>query len=164
MRGNAMRLAMAVPLLCIAGCDTHSSDNRAADPPEHTRDAATPGDANSANDADGQGEARTLSDGDPNSAAVDRWLIGAWSYEASCATDFAARFHADGRVENAGDIGTWTAHGDRVTERITRRFELGDESEETLDPPEVRSYRVERVDADRGVIVIDGRRVPIRRC
>ncbi|WP_431469258.1 hypothetical protein [Sphingosinithalassobacter sp. LHW66-3] len=99
-----------------------------------------------------------------SAAPLRDWLIGAWSYEGSCASDFFVRYDADGSVANAGDTGSWTLDGDTVTERITERFEPDEDSEAGGGEPEVRSYRIERTGADRGTIVIDDRRVPIIRC
>ena len=92
------------------------------------------------------------------------WLIGTWSFEESCSTDFIAHYNADGTLDNGGDIGTWTLDGDRVTETITERFESGGEDSIKINPPEKRSYRVIRSDATHGVIEFERRNVRMQRC
>ena len=94
------------------------------------------------------------------------WLVGIWSFEKECATDFAVHFNADGSVENSGDGGTWKLEGDKITETITERFEMGGEAPAKVDPPEVRSYTVERIDQNHGVVTspFNGNKVPILRC
>jgi hypothetical protein len=92
------------------------------------------------------------------------WLIGTWSFEESCSTDFIAHYEADGALNNGGEIGTWTIDGDRVTETISRRFESGGEEPVNINPPETRSYRVIRTDSTHGVIVFERRGVRMQRC
>ncbi|WP_404335550.1 hypothetical protein AB2M62_16530 [Sphingomonas sp. MMS12-HWE2-04] len=92
------------------------------------------------------------------------WLVGSWSFETSCATDFIAHFDADGRVNNGGEVGRWKIDGDRVTETIAERLDSGSEAPVAVSPPLVRSYSVTRSDAGNGVITIDGRKVPMHRC
>lgn len=97
-------------------------------------------------------------------APLRDWLVGAWSFEASCATDFIVHYEADGALDNAGEAGRWALAGDQVTETVTERFENGGEAPVKVDPPIVRSYRVARKDATHGTITIDNRRVDILRC
>lgn len=92
------------------------------------------------------------------------WLIGAWSYDPDCATDFAVRFMADGKLSDAGEGGTWDIAGDQVTTTITERYEMGDEVVERVNPPVTTRYRIERIDQQHGIIHVGGRPVPILRC
>jgi hypothetical protein len=92
------------------------------------------------------------------------WLIGTWSFEQTCQTDFIVHYNADGTLDNFGHIGTWTVEGERVTEKISERPDEGGEGSVKVDPPEANVYTVMRTDADNGVIRYQGRSVPIRRC
>lgn len=97
-------------------------------------------------------------------APLRDWLVGTWSYDTNCVTDFLLRYEADGVLYNAGETGRWTLEGDTVTDTVTERLGSGGEVPMKLDPPIVRSYRVSRGDATHGTITIDGRTVPILRC
>lgn len=94
------------------------------------------------------------------------WLVGIWSFEKDCASDFAVHYNPDGSVENSGDSGRWTLDGDKITETITERFEMGGDAPQKVEPAEVRSYTVSRVDQNHGVVTspFNGRKVPILRC
>ena len=98
------------------------------------------------------------------SSPLREWLVGAWSFEQSCATDFIVRYEADGGLDNAGEVGRWVLDGDKITETVTERFENGGEAPVKVDPPISRTYSVARADATHGRITIDGRTVAILRC
>ncbi len=83
---------------------------------------------------------------------LNDWLVGIWSFEKECATDFAVHYNADGKLENSGETGTWKLEGDTITETITGRFEMGGEGPEKLKSPIVRSYSVVRTDQNHGVL------------
>jgi hypothetical protein len=138
-------------LVLLAGC---------TDAPE------IPGnDAVAANAADPA--AARLPDNAPLGAGgLAAWLVGTWSFEAECATDFAVHYNADGSVENSGEGGRWKLDGDTITETITERFEMGGDEPQKVEPAEVRSYKVERVGQNRGVVTspFNGNKVPILRC
>lgn len=93
-----------------------------------------------------------------------RWLVGSWSFEQSCATDFLIHYNADGSLQNGEDSGSWAINGDSVTETLVERFVMGSDGPQKLDPPETRTYAVSRIDADRGTIAFRGKQIPIRRC
>ena len=97
-------------------------------------------------------------------APLRDWLVGSWSFEPDCASDFIAKYGADGSLDNSGEVGTWSLAGDRVTETIRERFENGGEAPTKLDPPLTRTYAVARKDATHGVVTIEGRTVPMLRC
>ena len=40
-------------------------------------------------------------------APLREWLVGSWSFEASCASDFIAHYAADGSLDNSGEMGGW---------------------------------------------------------
>jgi hypothetical protein len=92
------------------------------------------------------------------------WLVGTWSFEPSCQTDFIVHYNADGSLDNSGHIGTWAVEGERVTETITERLDDNGEGSVKVDPPETNIYMVMRDEPNRGVIRFQGRSVPIRRC
>jgi hypothetical protein len=105
----------------------------------------------------------------PTAAAVAagplaRWLVGAWSADTSCATDFIAHYNADGTLQYGEDSGSWTLSGDTVTETITARFAMESEVAHKLPEPERRTYTVTRIDAGHGTIGYQGRKIPIQRC
>lgn len=56
-------------------------------------------------------------------APLRDWLIGSWSFEASCASDFIAHFAADGSLDNSGEMGGWALAGNTVTETIRERYD-----------------------------------------
>lgn len=97
---------------------------------------------------------------------MTEWLAGAWSFEKECASDFVVHYNPDGTVENSGDVGTWKVADGKITETITERFEMGGEESQKLNPPEVRSFAVERIDQNHGIVTspYNGKKVPILRC
>lgn len=98
-------------------------------------------------------------------APLRDWLVGSWSFEASCASDFIAHYGADGAVDNSGEIGSWSISGDTITETIRERYDSAEsDGAQKLNPPETRSYTVERTDQDHGTITYQGRKVPMLRC
>jgi len=111
------------------------------------------------------GELSATSDVAPDlaKAGLHDWLVGTWSLEGGCPSDLVVRYDAKGALDNAGDTGSWTIDGDRVTETITAHQGLG-EAPEKVDPAEKRSYRVVRGDADHGMIEYERRNVSIKRC
>lgn len=155
-----MRLWLAAMGVCaLAGCSAEPVTNAPAD--------AAPADANALASAAEPAAANMATQAAPATAsdgALRDWLEGAWAYGEECATDFSVRFHSDGTLDNSGDIGRWAIDGDTVTETITARFEMGEEGEQKVDPPQVRRYKVERIDQGHGRILIEGRIVPILRC
>jgi hypothetical protein len=92
------------------------------------------------------------------------WLVGTWSFERDCATDFQVHYNADGSLDNSGDIGTWSIAGDEVTETITQKFEDGGGEPVKLNPPETRKYHIARGDPNHGTVSYQQRSVPILRC
>jgi hypothetical protein len=148
----AKHLAVAVLVMALAACSPPApqpAENVVESPaplPSVPPPAPEPGNAAAAN------------------SPLREWLVGAWSFEASCATDFIVRYEADGALDNAGEVGRWTLDGDKVTETVTERFENGGEAPVKLDPPISRTYSVARADATHGSITIDGRTVAILRC
>jgi hypothetical protein len=100
----------------------------------------------------------------PNDAAMHDWLVGTWSFEASCASDFLVRFGPDGALDNSGETGSWAVAGSEVTETIRERPDEGGEAPVRVDPPETRSYAVARIDQGHGTITYQGRAVPMLRC
>jgi hypothetical protein len=146
-------VAVSVALL-LAGC------NPPAPPPAND---AVPAAANDAAPA----ATPHLADNAPLPAGgMAEWLVGAWSFETDCASDFTVHYNADGSVENSGEGGRWKLEGDKITETITERFEMGGEAPEKVEPAEVRSYTVERVDQNHGIVTspFNGKKVPILRC
>ena len=100
----------------------------------------------------------------PVDSSLATWVVGSWSFEESCATDFVVHYNADGTLQNGEDAGSWQLAGTTLTETIVERFEMGAEAAEKIDPPEKRSYTVERSGPDAGVIAYRGKKIPIRRC
>ncbi|RYE03609.1 MAG: hypothetical protein EOP61_03945 [Sphingomonadales bacterium] len=93
-----------------------------------------------------------------------QWLVGSWSAEANCSSDFIAHYNADGTLQYGEDSGTWTLAGDNVTEAITERFAMESDAPEKLTKPETRTYKVIRIDEGHGTINFEGRKVSIQRC
>ena len=93
-----------------------------------------------------------------------QWLVGAWSFDTSCATDFIVHYNADGSLQNSEDSGRWALAGDTITETIVERFEMGSDAPQKIDPPETRSYKVEQKGADAGMLTFRGKKIPIQRC
>lgn len=105
----------------------------------------------------------------PENASAERsplrdWLVGTWTTEQSCQTDFLIHYNADGSVDNYGDVGTWTVEREEVTEAITEKLHENGDEPVKLDPPEKRTYTVMRSDPTHGIIRFQGRSVPITRC
>lgn len=108
-----------------------------------------------------------LADNTPLPAGgMSEWLVGHWSFGEDCASDFTVQYNADGTVDNSGETGKWKLEGGTITETITEAFEMGDDAPKKVDPPKVRSFPVERVDHNHGVITspFNGKKVPILRC
>lgn len=93
-----------------------------------------------------------------------QWLVGSWSAEANCSSDFIAHYNADGSLQYGEDSGIWALAGDVVTETITERFAMESDAPQKLAKPETRSYTVTRTDQGHGTINFKGRKVPIQRC
>ena len=93
-----------------------------------------------------------------------QWLVGSWSAEANCASDFIAHYNADGTLQYGEDSGSWTLAGDLVNETITERFAMENDAPQKLPKPETRKYSVARIDQGHGTITFNGRKVPIQRC
>lgn len=104
-------------------------------------------------------EAAPAPDGD-----LRAYLLGRWSYEDNCENDQLLHYEGDGKLDDFGELGTWSLAGDIVTKTVTERYELGDEGTTKIDPPETYTYRVERIDAEHGIIHHQGNRIPILRC
>lgn len=98
-------------------------------------------------------------------APLHDWLVGSWSFESSCASDFIAHYAADGSLDNSGEMGGWALAGNTVTETIRERYDsAASDGAEKVNPPETRSYTIERADEDHGTITYQGRKVPMLRC
>lgn len=93
-----------------------------------------------------------------------QWLVGSWSAEANCSSDFIAHYNADGTLQYGEDSGSWTLAGDQVTETVTERFSMESDTPEKLTKPETRTYKVVRIDDGHGTIQFEGRKVAIQRC
>jgi hypothetical protein len=105
----------------------------------------------------------------PATAAADSsdlraWLIGSWSFEDACTTDFIVHYSADGSLDNSGNIGSWSLKGDKITETVTQKPDENGEGTVKADPPEVIVYTVSRTDQTHGTVSFQGRNVPILRC
>ena len=119
---------------------------------------------NAANEAPAAAASTQVAGTPAADAPLGEWLVGAWSFDTSCATDFIIRYDADGKLDNAGEVGSWKLDGAQLTETLVERFENGGEAPVKLDPPVTRSYSVRRIDAGHGSIAFEGRDVPIQRC
>jgi hypothetical protein len=98
-------------------------------------------------------------------APLHDWLVGNWSFEASCASDFIAHYGADGSLDNSGEMGGWALAGNKITETIRERYDsAASDGAEKVNPAETRDYTVERIDQDHGTITYQGRKVPMLRC
>jgi hypothetical protein len=93
-----------------------------------------------------------------------QWLVGSWSADKSCATDFIAHYHADGSLQYGEDSGVWTLAGATVTETITARFAMDGDAAAKLPEPERRTYTVRQIDPGHGTITYQGRKIAIQRC
>jgi hypothetical protein len=115
--------------------------------------------------ANASGESAAPAPQAPGAAApMAQWITGTWSFDSSCTTDFVIRYEADGKLDNAGEVGSWKLDGDQLVETLTERFENGGAAPMKLDPPVTRRYSVQRIDDGRGMIRFEGRDVPIQRC
>ncbi|GAB5348344.1 hypothetical protein [Alteriqipengyuania sp. 357] len=117
-------------------------------------------------------------DSAPQAAAVDQtaeapvqadsglreWIVGTWSYDGTCASDFAVFYEADGTMHNDGEAGSWDVSGDTLTETITEEFEMGEPGVTKVDPPRVRALEVAMIDEDRGNLIFEGDTYEITRC
>mgnify|MGYP004034640599 CR=1 FL=1 len=92
------------------------------------------------------------------------WLVGIWSYDGTCASDFVVVYEADGTMHNDGESGTWAVSGDTLTETIDEEFEMGEPGTTKLDPPRVRTLEVEMTDEGKGNLLFEGESYPITRC
>ncbi|WP_448662425.1 hypothetical protein ACG3SL_17420 [Sphingomonas sp. CJ20] len=146
--GQRGYIAAAIALVALAGCSPGAPAANAVEKRDLPPQAAP------ATPSTTPGPASPLRD----------WIVGAWSFDATCSTDFVIHYEADGALDNAGEVGRWALEGDMLTETVTERFENGGEAPVKLDPPTRRTYRVERIDAGHGVITFEKRRVPILRC
>ena len=97
-------------------------------------------------------------------APTAQWITGTWSFDSNCTTDLVIRYDADGKLDNAGEVGSWKLDGDQLVETLTERFENGGAAPVKLDPPVTRRYSLQRLDESRGMIRFEGRDVPIQRC
>lgn len=97
-------------------------------------------------------------------APLQAWLVGSWSFENSCASDFIAHYAADGALDNSGETGSWALAGDTVTETIRERYDSAADGTDKVNPPETRSYTIAQIDKDHGTITYQGRKVPMLRC
>ncbi|MEI9850481.1 MAG: hypothetical protein WDN24_06070 [Sphingomonas sp.] len=140
--------AAAVALVALAGCQPGA-------PPAANDSSA----AAATEPAPRPAAASTFAPG-----SLSAWLVGSWSYGEDCATDFAVHYNADGSLNNYEDEGSWSAEGDTVTETITQRATMGEDAVEKLNPPEKRRYSVTRTDAKHGVLLFQGKQIPILRC
>lgn len=147
-----MRTVCGAALLLLAGCTppvmtdaanniVEAVENKAAEP------APPPANAAAAVAAD---------------APLAQWLVGHWAYDEDCATDFTVVYSADGKLDAHGDVGSWKAEGDKVTETVTER--MGEAGTEPVDPPQTIVYTVERKGADRAVLRRGSASQAIRRC
>ncbi|MDG2534395.1 hypothetical protein P6144_12095 [Sphingomonas sp. HITSZ_GF] len=101
----------------------------------------------------------------PAAGPLQAWLVGSWSFESSCASDFIAHYGADGALDNSGELGSWAVNGDTITETIRERYDSAEsDGSQKVNPPETRDYTVERLDQDHGMITYQGRKVPMLRC
>lgn len=141
-------LCGAAALIALAGC-------RNAPPAADDSNAAVPAKEQAGAPAPGPAAAQ---------AGLAAWLAGSWSYGEDCATDFAVHYHPDGSLQNYEDEGRWSAEGDTVTETITQRSTMGEDAVQKIDPPETRRYTVTRTDARHGVLLYEGKQIPILRC
>ncbi|MDF7776469.1 hypothetical protein P1X14_14535 [Sphingomonas sp. AOB5] len=91
------------------------------------------------------------------------WLVGTWAFSGECSTDLVVTYEADGKLDNSGNHGSWKLDGDTITETVTERTEMEGETVK-LNPPEQLRYTVARTGDKDGVLTINGRKVPIRRC
>lgn len=143
-------LSGAVALALLGACNAVPEQPAKREPKANTADTI---ELNAAT-----GAAQPSRDG-----SLKSWLVGTWSFEDNCASDFLVHYKADGTVENSGDTGTWKVDGESVTETITRQFRSGEEPAQ-LDPAETRTYSVIRQGDGRGVLNYNRRSVPIVRC
>lgn len=149
------RIAIMAPVLALAACQ-----GSAPEPTVPANDTAPAAPAPPSPEPTPSPSPTTVAAG---GAELKRWLTGSWSYDASCGSDYGVHFNADGTIHNYGDIGRWKVEGGDVIQTISETQELGMEPT-PVNPPQVARFQVEQVDADNGVILHDGRRIPIKRC
>jgi len=97
-------------------------------------------------------------------SGLREWLVGTWSYDGTCASDFAVFYNADGTMRNEGESGTWEVAGNTLRETITQEFEMGEPGSTKVDPPRVRELQIEMVDETTGNLISEGDTYPITRC
>lgn len=97
-------------------------------------------------------------------APATSWIVGTWSFDTGCATDFLITYQADGALDNRGETGTWKLVGNTVTETLVSKLADGADTPIAVDPPETRTYKAVQTDQMHGMITIQGREVPILRC
>ena len=95
---------------------------------------------------------------------LSEWIVGTWSYDGTCASDFVVVYNADGTMSNEGESGTWDVAGNTLIETITEEFEMGEPGSTKVDPPRVRELEVEMLDETKGNLVSEGDTYPITRC
>ncbi|RYG87331.1 MAG: hypothetical protein EON59_07750 [Alphaproteobacteria bacterium] len=149
MGTGIIRIAFGAALL-TTGCKPASPVANQAEPVAHAAESAAP--------------APVATSAAVAASPIGQWLVGAWSYDTSCATDFILHYNADGTLQNGEDGGRWALTGDTVSETILERFEMGSDAPIKLDPPEKRSYTVQQIDADKGTLTFQGKKIPILRC
>ncbi|QIG81623.1 hypothetical protein [Stakelama tenebrarum] len=143
-------LSIALPAIALAACSAGETE---AD----TSNVAVPGVAE-ATPAAAPADA-------PAEATLESWIVGTWSFDEICgSSDFAVVYHADGAVDNGGQVGQWALEGNRLTETVTREYDLETGNLTALDTPLTRSYTIVRRDAGHGVIRFNGDDIPILRC
>jgi hypothetical protein len=147
---RAYRAALAAVLVSAGACSPAAPD-KPADKPTAAAPAAAPSSA-------------PVPPADPATAPLGQWLVGTWSFDTSCASDFLIVYEADGRLDNSGETGRWALSGDTLTETITEKLESGGDAPQKVDPPTTRRYTVARIDAGHGTILFQGKAVPVLRC
>ena len=95
----------------------------------------------------------TLADASPDVDAErgwsEEWLHGTWSFAGTCRTDHTVTFEPDGDLYASEVSGTYAIDGATVTETISEEHGMGDPDGPTvIDPPNVYSYEVRRIDDD----------------
>ncbi|MBL4791951.1 hypothetical protein AAG607_05315 [Citromicrobium bathyomarinum] len=141
-----MRLATCTAIamgLVLAGCSEQKKDG--------ARDDAVP-----AFDQSLVPTVMAIQTAEPAGQALNKWLVGTWSHDGSCASDFVSVYDADGTMHTDSEAGTWEASGTTVTESITEQFEMGEPDTVRLDPPLVREVEVERIDDTHAIFRYDG--------
>jgi hypothetical protein len=147
-----MKRAVLLSVLLLAAC------NRPAQPAANQTEPV-----NAANAAEPAPPPHLPDTAPLPAGGIAQWLVGTWSFEKECASDFVVTYEAGGKLDNSGETGTWKLDGDTVTETVTARLnDLGEQ--EKVDPSTSRSYTVARTDQNHGVLTYQGKKVPILRC